>query len=278
MSKTTLATTPDGYVLVPAALADVAGKPRFNLVVAQALMNDLGIKHLIQREVFLGGFEIAARRFFDRHLRSGDLFVDVGAHVGSFALSAATAAPGVRVVAVEPLPVNLHQLIKAVHANRLHDRVAVVAAAMDGSRAMACLHLSQGTMGGSLLPPRGDVAQAATVAPLHVPTITLADAVAIAGPQAEEGRIFVKLDVEGVEPRILAAAGDLLRGGRVAALLVEKGSAAQAGDGLAAFGAMLESLAAQGFTFRHLDGDRWVPYVLGPDNTDVLCLAPGLEA
>ena len=277
MTKTTLASTPDGYVLVPSALRGTDGTPRFNLVVAQALMNDQGIKHLIQREVFLGGFEIAARRFFDRHLRPGDLFLDIGAHVGTFALSAATAAPDVRVVAVEPLPVNLHQLIKAVHGNRLQDRVAVVAAAVDGQAGMARLHLSLGTMGGSLLPHRDAVAQAASLAPLHVPTITLPDAALIAGPLATDARIFVKLDVEGVEPRVLAGSQSLLESGKIAALLVEKGETAAAGAGLAAFAAMLDRLASLGYSFHRFTGDAVIPYVLSPEKADVLCLSPGWD-
>lgn len=277
MSKTTLATTPDGYVLVPSVLRRPDRSPRFNFVVAQALMNDLGIKHLVQHELFHGGFEIAARRFFDHHLRDGDLFLDIGAHVGSFALTMATNPAHIQVVAVEPLPLNVHQLIKAVHANQVQDRVAVVAAAVDQQRGMAQLHLSQGTMGGSLLPPRAELAKAATLAPLHVPTITLADAAAVAGPLTNFKRVFAKLDVEGVEPRLLAASQDLLESGKIAALLVEKGNTAAGGEGLAAFAAMLERLQALGFAAHRFDAGHLVPYVLGPDNTDVVLLSPGLQ-
>lgn len=275
MTKTTLAATPDGHVLVPSAQRDVTGKPRFHLAVAQGLMTDIGVKHLIQKEVFHGGFEMPARRFFDRHLTEGDLFVDVGAHMGMLTLSAVTARPGVRAVAIEPHPVNLHFLIKSVHLNQVQDRVDIVAAAAADGAGLVQLSSSQGTMGGSLLPLADDVARQTRVAPLYVPTVAVDEVVAATG-RGDAARFFLKVDVEGVEPRVLAGARGLIEGGRVAALLVEKGSAYDNDDHLSALAATLDWLAGRGFSFWRFDGDRQIPYTLGPGLTDILCLSPAL--
>ncbi|MBC7950218.1 MAG: FkbM family methyltransferase [Rhodospirillaceae bacterium] len=275
MTKSTLAATPDGHVLIPSAQRNAKGEPRFNLVVAQNLMNDLGVKHLIQQEVFHGGFEMPARNFFDRHLTAGDVFMDVGAHMGMFTLSAATAAPQVRVVAMEPHPVNLHYLIKSVHANQLQDRVNVVAAAADEVAGLVKLNASQGTMGSSLLPHGEQVARASRAAPLYVPAVSLDDVVAATG-NTHADRFFLKVDVEGVEPRVLSGGRALIESGKVAAMLVEKGSNYDDAAHCATLAATLDWLAGLGFSFHRFDGDRQIPYTLSPGLTDILCLSPAL--
>src|SRR4051794_24641093 len=57
---------------------------------------------------WLGNFEPSTVDFAVRALRSGDVFLDVGANVGYFTLAAARAVgPAGRVVAFEPLPRNV---------------------------------------------------------------------------------------------------------------------------------------------------------------------------
>jgi FkbM family methyltransferase len=72
-------------------------------------------------------------------LRPSDTVVDVGSHVGLFALWAAPQIPQGRLVAVEPNPVALGCLTANLRDNRL-DRAAVVAAAAgsDGGVAEIC--------------------------------------------------------------------------------------------------------------------------------------------
>ena len=53
------------------------------------------------------GYEIDERRALVSRMGEGDLFVDVGAHRGIFTLHAATAIPGLRVIAIEPSAANV---------------------------------------------------------------------------------------------------------------------------------------------------------------------------
>lgn len=65
-------------------------------------------------------FDRAERRFLERHLRPGDTFLDLGAHIGFYALLAArTVGPDGRVVAVEPDPVSRARLVRHLEGNGL---------------------------------------------------------------------------------------------------------------------------------------------------------------
>lgn len=65
------------------------------------------------------------------------LLVDVGAHIGGWAIAAALDNPGASVVAIEALPENLELLRENVERNSLGDRVGVVGASASNRRAAA---------------------------------------------------------------------------------------------------------------------------------------------
>ena len=73
-----------------AAFPDANGKPRFTMALPRAALQDPGIAALVRGETERGGYEYPARQFLDDHLEPDDLFVDIGAHWGIFALHAAT--------------------------------------------------------------------------------------------------------------------------------------------------------------------------------------------
>jgi tRNA G37 N-methylase Trm5 len=54
---------------------------------------------------------------------SGDVVVDIGAHVGLFSILIAKSHPGVRVIAVEPDPVNFRNLCENVARNNVSNIV-----------------------------------------------------------------------------------------------------------------------------------------------------------
>ena len=143
-----------------------------------------------------------------RHsLRAGDLFVDVGAHAGVYAIWALEL--GAEVVAVEPNPemsaqlranLTLNGYAAAVHEMALADAPGTMT--MAGAD-LLCQHLLLG--GAPESSPSG----------IEVPVSTLD---ALLGDRTARG---VKIDVEGAERLVLEGAEHALREGRIELLQLE---------------------------------------------------------
>ena len=88
-AKIRLPRAKDGVMMLPSAMRNAADQPRFHLPIPPGLVNDVAIRHLVEREMRYGGFEYPTRAFLDAHLEPGDLFIDVGAHWGVMAMTAA---------------------------------------------------------------------------------------------------------------------------------------------------------------------------------------------
>jgi FkbM family methyltransferase len=135
-----------------------------------------------------------ARLRFDR----AALVVDLGAHIGLFALRAALA--GARVVCVEPAPENLALLEQHRALNGLQERLAIVPAAVGASDTSANL-LRDGDPYGFRL---GEGAQGLRVAAGSLESLFAA--------QAVERCALLKSDCEGGEyAAILESSHDVLR-------------------------------------------------------------------
>lgn len=83
--------------------------------------------------IYCGLHEFADMALLLHLLRPGDLFVDVGANVGSYTVLA-SAVCGSDAIAVEPDPETMRALKKNIVANRIGDRVTTIQAAL-GSEA-----------------------------------------------------------------------------------------------------------------------------------------------
>ncbi len=283
--KTTFPQAPDGDYLLPSAFTDDAGRPRFVIPFPKALHDtDMGLQALVTGEAFDGGFEAQTRRFFDAHVAPGDLFVDVGAHWGSFALTVASRFAGQRrVIAVEADPFNVLRLVKSVQINGLGDAVEVVAAAVSDQPGTIPLIGGRGTMGNVVkdavlpdLPPDGML----PVSGYSVATTTV-DLLLAEREEQKSARVFLKVDVEGNELAVLAGAKDLISSGRLAAAMIEKSGGYSREPHRAAFAGMLDGMKARGFSL-HRFADRTKPgrlddYTFDDEETDVLCLAPDLQ-
>ena len=274
----TAAVGPGPYRL-PSAFRGAGGGPRFHLTIPQGLLQDPGIRLLVLHETERSGYEYPARRFLDEHLRPGDVFIDVGAHLGMFALQSATLPAGrIDVLAIEAHPTNVIQLLRAVNENRLTERIEVIAAAAGGEDGTAPLVFNS-TMGHSLhgfgLPDGAPRLGGVTVAVLTI------DRILATRPALHGRRVFLKIDVEGFEPEVVAGAGRLLASGRLAAVIWEYGMAFRRGERRAAMEAMCARLAAGGFRmyrFPHPTmGGPLLPFVATPECCNVFALAPGVE-
>lgn len=131
-----------------------------------------------------GSWEPHLAALLDRHLRPGDVVVDVGANVGVFAFRAARlVGPAGRVIAFEPDPANAALFLRGIAANGFA-HVALLPLALSDRRAVFAL---QGGANAWLAPAGA--------------TEVMAQALPGDEALATEPRIdFVKLDIEGHEP------------------------------------------------------------------------------
>lgn len=130
-------------------------------------------------------------------LQPGDVFYDVGAHIGYYGLAAARrVGPQGRVYAFEPLPLNLKLLRGHVAANGA-DNVEVIAAGVAEAPGTARFDLGKGTGRGRLGDGGG----------LEVQLVSLDDLLArgVLRPPT-----MIKMDVEGAELQALRGARQLL--------------------------------------------------------------------
>jgi FkbM family methyltransferase len=186
------------------------------------------------KEVFVhrlytpAGFEIGGR----------DVVVDVGAHIGCFAIFAARAASEGRVIAFEPAPANFALLTRNLELNALR-HVEARPQALSGVAGERELRLSQNTGGHSF----HVVEKAAPLSIVRVTAVTLADVMR----ERDLGQIdFLKLDCEGEEYGILDSCPDeLLRRIRRVAMEVHDLDATRCAAGLR------ERLVARGLEVRH---------------------------
>ncbi len=163
-------------------------------------------------EVFIHGV-------YDRGLDAievGHGVVDIGSHVGMFAMAAA--ARGARVVCFEPLPSNFELLKRNIAANNVADRVRANQLAVAGTAGEAELCVVDGDTGGSTAFPAIHPAWAKRdVRRIPVKCITLRDVLKMSDLAVCD---CLKIDCEGAEYDILDNADESdLR--RIRAIIME---------------------------------------------------------
>ena len=159
----------------------------------------LDLRESLQRDFYFGLYDQRELRLVARYLRDGGDFVDVGAHVGMYAVRAAVELRGRgRVLAFEPNPNARAQLVENLALNDCSNAI-VVAAAATASAGRVDLHVpaSDDPSFSSL-----EGGRFAEREPLEIETTTLDDAVAEHGLRPA----IVKIDVEGGEVDVLRGA------------------------------------------------------------------------
>ena len=272
--EVTGAAPPADERVVAAAFAAPDGRPRFVMPIPARFQGDAGLRVLAREELEEGGFEYATRRFLDEHLEPGDLVIDVGAHWGIYALQAATRWPGqVQVLAVEPAPLNVAQLRRWIAVNGQEAAIEVVAAGLADADGFASL-APQSTMGHHL-EHRG---RAPDGPGLRVPVTTL-DRLLADRPALASRRTFLKIDVEGLEPEVLAGATTLLGSGRLAALIFERGRSYDTAEGAARLARLTAQLTGLGLGLWRMPhenmGGPLVPWAPTRDLCNVFALPAG---
>ena len=153
--------------------------------------------------------------------RDGEILVDVGANVGMYTVWAAKTR-GVRVYAFEPEAQNYSVLNRNIVLNGLGDRVRAYCLALSDTEGFSELHLSDLRAGSSChsLGERVDFAHR-PMQPVYSQGCIFARLDDLVRREIVPEPHYLKIDVDGFEPKVLAGAAAVLRGQRLKSLLVE---------------------------------------------------------
>ena len=200
-----------------------------------------------------------------RLLPKDALVVDIGSNFGYYAVHLCQAlGPQSRAIAFEPMPLNFARLSRNIDLNGLSGRVTALQVGLSDARGEASMAARQGNSGSAQI---GTATRQGTAVRLET-LDGLWPSVAGAGATAD----FIKIDVEGHEPRALAGARGVLERDRPIVLLeVDPPRLAEAGSSPAALAAFFAALGYRHFVSQRsrlkevaLDG--------APELVNVLCL------
>lgn len=267
----------EAWRIVPSVIKNSEGEPEFEMLLANAEMQDPGTASLHFRETRCGGFEYASRAFLHAHLQPGDLLIDVGAHFGLYTLTAAKKFPDqIKVLAIEPHPNNLKRLDLWCRFNECQKNVRIAQCAASSQSGLSEL-IQNSSMGHSLVPQPGNRSQGKTI-PVRLETLD--NIVRQSGFMDSTKRIFLKIDTEGHELATLLGGLELLKTDRVTAIIWEKGHFHNAKKGIREFSAimnLLRDLGYQSYRFPHEDmGGPLVPYAPSHELCNVISIDSSL--
>lgn len=227
--------------------------------------------HLSRVVYYRGWMDPALESWMRRWLRPGDVYVDVGAHIGYLsALAARAVGPEGRVVAFEPSPESWQRLRDAFDPSDF-PQVDPVNAAVASETGEASLFTAAGdwehqAYRNSLHPAPGL---------RHLATVRT---VSLDGMFPDDRLRLLKIDVEGGEQAVLAGAESLLRSGRCDALVIELNpdALARAGSSVPEIVTYLETMGFLAHRFR-TDGsvERWQPVDVQGEFCDAVFLPAG---
>lgn len=224
-------------------------------------------------------YEVEWLRLLAAAMPDAESFVDVGAHVGVYALTLAQAFPDKGVIAIEPVPANVAHLTRSIALNGLTNLVVRQAVVCDvpGRATFHVSPLSDAT--GSLVRPShyqtGDlVVDAARYQATHRAFVPTLDVEALTLDDLVTGPAVVKVDVEGAEVAVLRSGTRALRKGLVDLMVVEI-----QGPTCEAVLAFMDDLGFDGFLYGRRRPLRPVQLALPPSGVvNVLFLRRGSPA
>lgn len=203
----------------------------------------------------MGEDEARIEAMFRRFLRSGDVFFDVGSHLGFYALTAAAAtAPDGQAHAFEAQEWLIGHLERSVAANGLSDRMRVnhnAVVAQDGEIVFIHPSASSANTGAASIMRHAwvDTTRGAAVDGLSLDAYVARRGI---------GRIdAMKIDVEGAEAGVLRGMTSIFRTMPPRLMMIELMIADDGLDGAAAAGARdaLALMADAGYEAREIDAD-----------------------
>ncbi|WP_417826647.1 FkbM family methyltransferase [Thalassospira povalilytica] len=159
--------------------------------------------------------------WIEQVMQDGDVLYDVGANIGLYAIFAGLIHPNSTVYAFEPLARNFNRLCENIQLNNSGNVVPLHIALSNVSR-IDQMHVSDERVGGSgsqLGAPVSDEGEPfVPVAVEHVPTFSmdaLIESLSIVAPD------HIKIDVDGLEAKIVEGMDETLSSGSVKSVLIE---------------------------------------------------------
>jgi FkbM family methyltransferase len=156
--------------------------------------------------IYCGLHEFADMAFLLHFLGPEDLFVDVGANIGSYTVLA-SAVCGARSISIEPDPDTMSSLRRNVEANGIGSRVRLVETAVGSQAGVIRFTVGHDTT--------NRVATDADGRTREVIAQTLDEILQGWNP------VLIKMDVEGYEPKVVAGAAETLKNPSLLAVLTE---------------------------------------------------------
>jgi len=158
--------------------------------------------------IYCGLHECHDMGFVLHFLRKGDLFLDIGANIGSYTVLASGAA-GAETISFEPVPSSFQHLMDNIYLNRLVDSVKALNVAVGSTAGEIEMMADQDTVNRVI---DGTNYSGAKVS---VPVVALDDILVGRVPK------LIKIDVEGFETRVLQGAARTLESPHLEAVLME---------------------------------------------------------
>lgn len=226
--------------------------------------------HLLTRKGMVGatlnfysGLGEPEMAFLLHLLRPNDLFVDVGANVGSYSVLAAGVCDA-RVVAVEPIPDTFRALQANLAFNRIEDKVTALNVGLSGEDGLLRFSTGRSTQNRVLRPDEQEPSA-------EVPVRTL-DAVC-----AGQAVTVMKIDVEGHEKAVLDGGRAVLGSETLLAVIMETNGSGR--DFGVADADLVELMAGHGFSPHVYDPfERRLAPAVGAANTVFVRDAGKVEA
>ena len=164
-----------------------------------------------------GELEFGTRVLIERFLKPGDVFVDVGAHLGLMSLAAARALRGEgRIFAFEPFPQTRNLLERSFWINGLTHMIQIGSAAVSNVSGETTLFLGANSGHHSIFSL--DLPEGYSARQITIPTVTLDEAL----PPGQKVSL-IKIDAEGAELHVIQGARALEANNPDMAYIVEFG-------------------------------------------------------
>jgi FkbM family methyltransferase len=154
-------------------------------------------------------------------MQPGDVLWDVGANVGIYTLLAAS-RPGVRVVALEPVANSYFTLTKSISLNSFREQVQALCVAATDRMGVDTIYLTSslsGSSGHAVGEPVNESQSAFT--PVDSYTVLCASLDWLAEHLGLPFPTHIKIDVDGLEDKVVAGMVGILRDQRLKSVLVE---------------------------------------------------------
>lgn len=187
-----------------------AGPVQFSWVNASKIMAWKGLTG-VTGNIYCGLHEYEDMAFVLHFLRPGDLFIDVGANVGSYTILGGTT--GARVKAVEPIPDTFRTLQQNIDINQFVQRVEA-------------LNIGLGERAGNLF-FTNHLDTVNHVVPAGTPDAQLVEVRTLDHLCAGDPPALIKMDVEGYEREVLKGAFETLLQPSLKAVIVELNDASR---------------------------------------------------